>query len=316
MELVNPSEISGKIMTLLENARERVLIVSPYNDISKWTRMRARLADCVARGVPTTLVYREGQEPAGLAGIPIAMYPVPMLHAKAYLSEREGVVASMNLLKASDDKSLDIGYHITELGRVRELWEYCEQHFSRRDAASTELLPSEIAAEPILSAFFHNPRHAEHSKIMSGTPAKHYFPGSAVIQDFGYEFGGQRVGPRLEFHPSGLVARSKYYEGGEVACDKVVVFDGTVSLYDVVFSLANMVGSLYRCSIEGVYFDELIAGYTARQPEPLYAHIEEVLGVSFDPQDHLTFGQLADDLKWRLKGNRGKRTWSLRPPIM
>jgi hypothetical protein len=36
VKLINPSEISARILTLLDESDERVIIVSPYMKISKW----------------------------------------------------------------------------------------------------------------------------------------------------------------------------------------------------------------------------------------------------------------------------------------
>ncbi|MEN8204286.1 MAG: hypothetical protein ABFS28_16945 [Bacteroidota bacterium] len=52
MKLINPSEISGKILTLLEQSDERVTIVSPYMKISKWYKLLNKLIDLKAKGIP------------------------------------------------------------------------------------------------------------------------------------------------------------------------------------------------------------------------------------------------------------------------
>ncbi len=36
MELIQPAEISGKIMTLIDQAKEVIIIVSPYNKFTYW----------------------------------------------------------------------------------------------------------------------------------------------------------------------------------------------------------------------------------------------------------------------------------------
>lgn len=39
MELIQPAEISGKIMTLIDQAKEELIIVSPYNKFTYWKKL-------------------------------------------------------------------------------------------------------------------------------------------------------------------------------------------------------------------------------------------------------------------------------------
>ena len=41
MKLIKPSEISAKILTLLDESNERVILVSPYMKIPKWDKLLA-----------------------------------------------------------------------------------------------------------------------------------------------------------------------------------------------------------------------------------------------------------------------------------
>ena len=42
VKLINPSAISARILTLLDESDERVIIVSPYMKISKWYKQENR----------------------------------------------------------------------------------------------------------------------------------------------------------------------------------------------------------------------------------------------------------------------------------
>ena len=59
MKLINPSEISGKILTLLEESDERMIIVSPYMKISKWYRLLNKLNDLKAKSIPIEIYVRD-----------------------------------------------------------------------------------------------------------------------------------------------------------------------------------------------------------------------------------------------------------------
>ena len=39
MRLVKPSEVSGRIMTVIDEAQEQLVIVSPYNKFRGWKRL-------------------------------------------------------------------------------------------------------------------------------------------------------------------------------------------------------------------------------------------------------------------------------------
>ena len=85
MKLIKPSEISGRILTLLDESDERVIIVSPYMKISKWYKFINKVDSLKSR-------------------------KIPHLHNKPYLNERYGIVTYMKLLLRSAINSLEIGY--------------------------------------------------------------------------------------------------------------------------------------------------------------------------------------------------------------
>lgn len=39
MKLIKPSSVSGEIMTLIEEADEKVILVSPYCKVKKWYKL-------------------------------------------------------------------------------------------------------------------------------------------------------------------------------------------------------------------------------------------------------------------------------------
>ena len=114
MKLIKPSEISARILTLLDESDERVIIVSPYMKISKWYKFvnkvnelktRRILIEIYVRNDPNnTATYRD------LDQLALQYKKIPHLHSKLYLNERYGIVTSMNLLLSSEINSLEIGY--------------------------------------------------------------------------------------------------------------------------------------------------------------------------------------------------------------
>ncbi|MEN8204122.1 MAG: hypothetical protein ABFS28_16105 [Bacteroidota bacterium] len=123
MKLINPSEISGKILTLLEQSDERVTIVSPYMKISKWYKLLNKLNDLKAKSIPIEIFVRDDprneETYQDLDQLDLEYQKIPHLHSKLYLNEKYGIVSSMNLLLSSEINSLEIGY-VTETKQEHE----------------------------------------------------------------------------------------------------------------------------------------------------------------------------------------------------
>lgn len=123
MKLINPSEISGKILTLLEESDERVIIVSPYMKISKWYRLLNKLNDLKEKSIPIEIFIRDDprneETYQDLDQLELEYQKILHLHSKLYLNEKHGIVSSMNLLLSSEINSLEIGY-LTETKQEHE----------------------------------------------------------------------------------------------------------------------------------------------------------------------------------------------------
>ena len=183
MQLIPPAEISAKIMTLLAEAKEKIVIVSPYNNIEKWTKLKNYLNRAIENHVSIEYFVRAGEKQKGIEDFPIEPIPVPNLHSKIYLNERQAIVASMNLVQYSDESSLDIGVYIDDPDEVKQLFEYVDRYVRPlRDAHGayqavkkpvketvsppdgTDGVPpisQEIASEPILMDYFSRSKHWE-----------------------------------------------------------------------------------------------------------------------------------------------------------
>jgi hypothetical protein len=111
MELIMPAEISGKIMTLIDTAKEKVTIVSPYNKISNWTKLTKRILEAKKNGVQIEWFIRKtGGNFNEIKQLGITPIEIENLHCKIYMNETAAVVTSMNLYEYSDVNSIDIGY--------------------------------------------------------------------------------------------------------------------------------------------------------------------------------------------------------------
>jgi hypothetical protein len=114
VKLIKPSEISARILTLLDESDERVIIVSPYMKISKWYKFMNKVNSLNSRRIHIEIYVRDDPDNTAtfrdLDRLALEYKKIPHLHSKLYLNERCGIVTSMNLLLSSEINSLEIGY--------------------------------------------------------------------------------------------------------------------------------------------------------------------------------------------------------------
>ena len=130
MEFIKPSEISGKIMSLIDESDKFVLMVSPYIRIAKWYKLLNTLEKLANRNVPFGFVIRENDADSikELTSLGFQYNSVKNLHSKLYLNEKCAIVSSMNLLLNSEINSLEIAYMTESKNEYDELVEYCNRH--------------------------------------------------------------------------------------------------------------------------------------------------------------------------------------------
>jgi hypothetical protein len=142
MQLIKPSEISGNIMTLIEEADEKVILVSPYFKISKWYKLLNRLEALRQKNIAVEIYVRENEFESIEEVLHIGFQPItiPNLHTKLYLNEKEAIVSSMNLLLSSDTNSLDIALKSENQKEYDKLFEYYTRYIcnsvTRSDAGA------------------------------------------------------------------------------------------------------------------------------------------------------------------------------------
>lgn len=110
MQVLSPSQISGEIMTLMDEAMHRMIIVSPYFNISQWHKLLHRIDSLHRRKVEVEIYVREDEEDSIDEVRQAGFTPMVIkgLHSKLYLNDHCAIVSSMNLLESSDRHSLDI----------------------------------------------------------------------------------------------------------------------------------------------------------------------------------------------------------------
>lgn len=150
MRIIKPKLISGEIMNLIEEANEKMIFVSPYYHISKWTKLLYCLEKLKKKKVAAEFYVREDAtecinevKTAGFQPLPIKR-----LHAKLYFNEKQAIVSSMNLDFRSDSQSLDMAL-ITE---NEEEYSKIIQHFDQ--FIKREVIQPSLTEGPATKSFF------------------------------------------------------------------------------------------------------------------------------------------------------------------
>lgn len=136
MQLIKPRQISGEIMTLIEEADKKVILVSPYFKVKNWHKLLNIFNDLIKRRIDVEMFVREGEHESIREAREAGFKPItiPHLHTKLYMNEKVGIVSSMNLLYSSDTSSLDIALKTENSKEYGELWEYFTRYISKIQA--------------------------------------------------------------------------------------------------------------------------------------------------------------------------------------
>ncbi len=117
-------------MTLIDQAKEELIIVSPYTNIRNWVKLTKRLKRAIDRGVEVRWFIREDADDdrEQIRQFGIEPIEVERLHCKFYMNENGAVVTSMNLNESSDKSSIDIGYFTDDPEQCLELWDFVDTY--------------------------------------------------------------------------------------------------------------------------------------------------------------------------------------------
>ncbi|TRW25631.1 hypothetical protein FMM05_05240 [Flavobacterium zepuense] len=135
MQFLKPNNISGEIMNLLDEAKEKVVIVSPYCKFDKWYKLVAKIRKLKERNVIVEFYIRHGEKEAYDQVTELGITPIPVenLHAKLYFNESKAIVTSMNLLLSSEINSIDIGYLTQNTTEYNEITDFYSTYLKKQD---------------------------------------------------------------------------------------------------------------------------------------------------------------------------------------
>ena len=97
MKLVKPSESINTIISVIEEAKEFVILVSPYTDLRGWGNLKNAINSASKRGIEVLYYVREEEGVPGTEELNVALFEVPNLHSKMFFSESAAVIGSAHL---------------------------------------------------------------------------------------------------------------------------------------------------------------------------------------------------------------------------
>ncbi len=132
MQFIKPSEISSKIMTLIEESDKFVLIVSPYVKISKWYKLIKKIENVQNRNIHVDFIIRDDKTNQAsfeeLNELGLNFTSIKDLHCKLYLNEKYAIISSMNLLLSSEINSIELAYQTETESEFEELKDFCKRY--------------------------------------------------------------------------------------------------------------------------------------------------------------------------------------------
>jgi len=102
MPILNPFENISTIISLIENAKKFIVIVSPYSKLEGWDKLKNAVNNASGKNIDVSYYVREGEGSKGIEALNVRIYEVPMLHAKMFFSESEAIISSFHLINNSD----------------------------------------------------------------------------------------------------------------------------------------------------------------------------------------------------------------------
>lgn len=102
MKILDPKNNITGIISLVENAKEFIVFVSPYNYLEGWDKLKKSINEASAKGIKVLWYVRAGEGSNGLEGLNVEIFEVPMLHVKMFFSESGAIISSFHLMNNQD----------------------------------------------------------------------------------------------------------------------------------------------------------------------------------------------------------------------
>ncbi len=145
--ILDTKEIVEELFYIINTSTKELIIVSPYIQLTRWNELYKAIDKALERGVPITFISRERDRYYRKDSMKIldefrkkgcSVFIVPDLHAKIYCNDERALITSMNLYRASTEKSKEIGVLITNEKNVKDTKEIISQIIKQNVKKSIE----------------------------------------------------------------------------------------------------------------------------------------------------------------------------------
>lgn len=132
MKIIPPYQITSEILTLIHEAEEYLILVSPYVNFTNWESIKVAIQNASNRNVKIKFYCRldsenfKSWEQIEVLGIQPKL--VKNLHSKLYFNEKAGIVTSMNLLTSSNLNAMEFGAIYNTDEELQELKSYVKKY--------------------------------------------------------------------------------------------------------------------------------------------------------------------------------------------
>ncbi len=147
--LLMTSDLNTMIPALMAGADAHLFIISPYIKLNQL--MQSLLEQKRAEAVPVKILCRKRPDEmpffASLKNVDIRVQD--NLHGKAYFSERDAIISSINMTELGESKNIEFGIYISETAepeRFKDLSDNLMEYFF--SGVKTEALPNESILIP------------------------------------------------------------------------------------------------------------------------------------------------------------------------
>lgn len=118
-KFLDTQAISNELMKLIKEAKEKIILISPYLKVNSQIQERLRTKSKVGTLSEIVLVYGKSElkktELDWIKGIEdLKVYEKSNLHAKCYINEEKAIICSMNLFDYSQQNNIEMGILISK----------------------------------------------------------------------------------------------------------------------------------------------------------------------------------------------------------
>lgn len=132
MKIIPPYQISSEILNLINEAKEYLILVSPYVNFNNWDRIKIDIENALKRNIKIKFYTRlDGENYKSweqIEALGIKPKLIKNLHSKLYFNEKSGIVTSMNLLTSSNLSAIEFGAIYNTEEELKELKEFVKKY--------------------------------------------------------------------------------------------------------------------------------------------------------------------------------------------